>query len=89
VPNSDDVESAVETLSNIDVVGFLEHMDYFKADMKELLGHKPIFLKRNKSPAQTEQKQRLDEDSVLFKRLMVCLQPDIEIYERMKEKRGL
>lgn len=89
LPSSVDVDSALETLEGMSVVGLLEHMDNFQDQMRNVFGRKMLMLNRNKSPAAQGQKDRLDKDSLLHKKLMVYLQPDIEIYEKTKERLGL
>ncbi len=86
---SQDVQDALETLENMNVVSCLEHMDHYNGKMKETFGRKPISITRNKSPASKAQRARPDKESDTHKTLLEWLQPDIEIYEKTKERLGL
>lgn len=80
---------ALENLKCLSVIGFLEDLEFFKADMKSLLGRKPFFPKLNKSPALSEDKKFPDSGSDFEKKLLRYLEADIEIYQKVREIKGL
>lgn len=76
--------SAIETLKNMDVVGFLDNLPHYKSQMKKTFGRAPLSIRRNKSPAKESQEARPDEHSDFHKSLLSVLEVDIEIYRTMK-----
>ena len=84
--NADEVKQAIENLDCFKVLGILEDLERFRAAMKSEFGRKPVFIKRNASPAPQEKKIIPDADSAFHKKLLDLLAGDIEIYNAVKEK---
>ena len=83
--NTSERKEALNNLPKFNVIGCLEHLQRFKADMKSTFGRKPIFLKQNKSPAPKDAQKKPDENSDFHKKLLEYLDADIEIYAKAKE----
>jgi hypothetical protein len=84
-PSTKDIETSIDTLKYFQVVGFLENIPKFRSDMKFALGRKPIIIRRNKSPADHNQRQRPDKNSEFHKNLVKLLEADTEVYLKTKE----
>lgn len=82
-------EEAIKNISKIPVIGFLDNLPDFQNQLKSHLGHKPYFFKRNKSPADKDKKQIPDKNSDFEKKLLNYLEADIEIYNKIRENKGL
>ena len=77
---------AIAALEKFAVVGVLKDLPRFSEDLGKVFGRKPLFFKRNKSPASEEQKVTPDPDSDFHKTLLEHLAADIAIYEHVQRR---
>ena len=54
--------------------------------MRSCFGRKPYIIRRNKSPAPNNKKIIPDKQSDFHKKLLIKLEPDIEIYQKTREQ---
>lgn len=85
-PNDKELQGALTALECFDVLGCLEDLNKFRADMKAKFGRKPYFRKKNTSPAPPDVERKPDEKSDFHKKLLTLLEADREIYRRVREK---
>lgn len=84
--NHKELQSALENMKKLDVVGTLENLDKFRFDLSQKFGHKPFFMKNNKSPAPKNIIKIPDEESEFHKKLLEALSADIEIYQAVCQR---
>lgn len=79
-PAEAELKEALANIERLSVAGTLENIEKFREDMKHRFGRKPVFFKRNKSPAAPEAYVRPDPQGEFHKKLLRLLEADQEIY---------
>lgn len=86
LPSEADIQTAIRNLDYFAVIGVLEDMEGFRSALAQAFGYKPVFIKRNVSPAPEEKKVIPPEDSDFHQKLLAHLAADMRIYKAVLER---
>jgi hypothetical protein len=79
------IEKAIESCSSLDIVGHLENLEGFRAQIREKINIKLKLGHEKPSPAPSEEAKKIKESQQIRKTVEELCQPDLEFYHRIRK----